>query len=80
MHKCPVLLEILAIHGIHYLYLPPYSPFFNPIEECFGYIKTVCKRDYEQYDGSTMHNAIHDAFGKVTESMIKGFYKHAGYE
>ena len=80
MHKCPVLLEILAIHGIHYLYLPPYSPFFNPIEERFGYIKTVCKRDYEQYDGSTMHNAIHDAFGKVTESMIKGFYKHAGYE
>ena len=80
VHKCPVLEETLSIHGVHYLYLPPYSPFFNPIEECFGYIKTVCKRNYKEYEGLTMKDAIHNAFGKITSVMIKGYYKHAGYE
>ena len=73
-------MEVLAVSGVHYMFLPPYSPFFNPIEECFGYIKTVCKRDYKQYQGLPIHDAIYDAFGKVTLAMIEGFYKHAGYE
>ena len=73
-------MEILQNHGIHYVFLPPYNPFFNPIEECFGYVKSSCRRFYEEFQDRPMHEAIQEAFGKVTVDMISGYYRRAGYE
>ena len=80
VHKCPVLMESLYRHGIHYMFLPPYSPFFNPIEECFGFVKTLCHRQYEQFQDVPMADAIYSAFTQVTPALVEGFFRHAGYE
>lgn len=73
-------MNLLVRRNINYLFLPPYSPFFNPIEECFGSVKSACHRYYEEYQDLPLQDAIQNAFSRVTVAMIKGFYKHAGYE
>jgi len=36
IHKMPALHEIVEAHGCLLMFLPPYSPDFNPIEESFS--------------------------------------------
>jgi transposase len=38
-HRKKILKTIAAKHGHHLLFLPPYSPDFNPIEKVFALIK-----------------------------------------
>jgi transposase len=37
--------------GVLLLYLPPYSPDFNPIEEMFGELKTYIRQVWDEYIG-----------------------------
>ena len=39
-HKVAGLAELVKARGAHLLYLPPYSPDFNPIELAFSKLKT----------------------------------------
>ncbi len=39
-HKVAGLAELVGAHGARLLYLPPYSPDFNPIELAFSKLKT----------------------------------------
>ena len=39
-HKVAGLAELVEVRGTRLLYLPPYSPDFNPIELAFGKLKT----------------------------------------
>ena len=39
VHKRETVRELIEGAGAHLLYLPPYSPDFNPIEEAFSKIK-----------------------------------------
>ncbi len=36
IHKCHALQEVLELQGHLLIFLPPYSPDFNPIEESFS--------------------------------------------
>ena len=47
IHKNPKTREILEKHGHELLYLPPYSPDFNPIEQIFGVLKRKLKNRKE---------------------------------
>lgn len=38
-HRKTYLTELAKQHGHHLLFLPPYSPDFNPIEQSFAVIK-----------------------------------------
>ena len=38
-HKSKRIQEIIAAHGCHLLYLPPYSPDLNPIEHYWAWLK-----------------------------------------
>lgn len=70
--------EIIRSKGASVLYLPPYSPEFNPIEECWSkiknYLKTLAARTKE-----LLYDAIMTAFQSVTLKDIKGWFHHAGY-
>ena len=37
-HKGPAVCQAIAATGARLLYLPPYSPDFNPIENAFGFV------------------------------------------
>jgi transposase len=42
VHRVPEVLELFRTAGILVLFLPPYSPDLNPIEETFSYVKSTC--------------------------------------
>lgn len=76
--------------GMKLLYLPTYSPDFNPIEEAFSCIKAWIRgnRDYVRSelvpdDLDTTINPyamIWDAvFGAVTPAKVEGWFKDCGY-
>ena len=47
VHHVQEVKELAKQLGIVILYLPPYSPDYNPIEETFSYVKTYLRRHDE---------------------------------
>jgi transposase len=69
--------------GVKLMYLPPYSPDLNPIEEFFAELKTFIKRNWQAFEDSPEQGF--DAFlewcvtavgGK--EGSSKGHFRHTG--
>jgi transposase len=71
--------ELIEGRGCELMYLPPYSPDLNPIEEeAFAKLKALLRRA-----GARTHEALIEAMGRalgaVTASDARGFFKHRGY-
>jgi transposase len=64
-HHSKVCKEVAIRKGFELLYVPPYSPWFNPIEGIFS----IVKREF--YKGSS----IDASFDKVTESHCNAFFQ-----
>ncbi|KAF9991510.1 hypothetical protein BGZ80_009079, partial [Entomortierella chlamydospora] len=61
IHKSPQVRELIE-EACHFCkYLPPYSPFLNPIEECWSKIKSTFKRTRLEQNES-MRARLMDAF------------------
>ena len=43
-HKGPAVCQAIAAAGARLLYLPPYSPDFNPIENAFAKLKALLRK------------------------------------
>jgi transposase len=60
------------------VYLPPYSPDLNPIEEAFAKIKALLRKARAR-----TREALLEAMGKaldaVTTTDARGFFEHRGY-
>ncbi|KIJ56999.1 hypothetical protein M422DRAFT_149841, partial [Sphaerobolus stellatus SS14] len=68
------------------IYLPPYSPDFNPIEECFSYMKSILRRHGETFrtvlaskDPVAIAGYLSDALATVTPAHAQGWFKHSNY-
>ncbi|KIK01714.1 hypothetical protein K443DRAFT_98091, partial [Laccaria amethystina LaAM-08-1] len=61
------------------VYLPPYSPDLNPIEECFSFIKHYIRHAVELGDDAAPFTFLYGALNEVTESHAIGWFKHSGY-
>ncbi|CAG8796814.1 7312_t:CDS:2, partial [Cetraspora pellucida] len=74
-HRTDVIKEAIenTIHEI--FYLPPYSPFLNPIENCFSKVKNSVARIHLR-NRETILGRINDAFNIVTEEDCKGWIRH----
>lgn len=76
-HKGPRVREMIEAAGAELLYLPPYSPNFNPIENAFAKLKALLRKAAERTrDGlwSTIGHAI-DLFGP---DECRNYYAAAG--
>jgi transposase len=77
-HKTAGIREAIEAAGCRVLYLPPYSPDLNPVENAFSKIKsrlkTLAARTVE-----ALGHAIQDAVARITASDALGFFRHAGY-
>ncbi len=69
--------------GVKLVYLPPYSPDLNPIEEFFAELKAFIKRNWHIYEenpeqgfDSFLEWSI-DVVGQRTNSA-RGHFRHAG--
>jgi transposase len=77
-HKRPQIKRMIEAAGATVLYLPPYSPDFNPIEMIWskvkGLLRTIAARTVD-----ALHDAFGNAFAAVTPNDISGCFRHCGY-
>jgi transposase len=78
-HKGPKVRQAIEAIGASLLYLPPYSPDFNPIENAFAKLKARLRKCAERtVDGlwSTIGNLV-DLF---TPQECANYFAAAGYD
>lgn len=77
-HKTPAIQEAISKAGATVLYLPPYSPDFNPIEHLWSkvkeYLRKLAARTFE-----ALSDGIAEALATVTASDCQGFFQNCGY-
>jgi transposase len=78
VHKGERVRELIEGRGCELLYLPPYSPDLNPIEEAFAKIKGVLRKA-EARNREALIEAIGRAISAVTAQDVRGFFEHCGY-
>jgi transposase len=78
VHKSERVAELIESAGAQVLYLPPYSPDLNPIEEAFSKIKNLLRKA-----GARAREVLVDAIGaalsEVSEEDARAFFEHCGY-
>jgi transposase len=60
------------------LFIPPYSPDLNPIEEAFSKVKASLRRAWAR-SRETLVEAIGRAISGVTVRDARAFFEHCGY-
>lgn len=77
-HKATKVRAIIESVGAKVVFLSPYSPDFNPIENCWSKIKEFLtsqeSRTYQQ-----LNQAISEAIKNVTDDDIVGWFTHCCY-
>jgi transposase len=77
-HKGERIRELIEERGCQLIYLPSYSPDFNPIEEAFSKIKGLVRKA-EARTKEALLEAIGWALSAVTSEDVRGFFEHCGY-
>ncbi len=77
-HKGGRVKEIIEGRGCELVYLPPYSPDFNPIEQAFSKVKGLLRRA-EARTREALVEAMGWALEAVSARDALGFFEHCGY-
>ena len=77
-HKGERVRELVESTGCKLLYLPPYSPDLNPIEEAFSKIKGILRKA-EARSREALVKAMGRALDAITLQDARGFFDHCGY-
>ena len=63
-HKGGRIREMIETAGCKLLYLPPYSPDLNKIEQCWSWLKSRIRKTLEQFD--CLRDAIEDVLRQAS--------------
>jgi transposase len=77
-HRPKRVRELIEGRGCELVYLPAYSPDYNPIEEAFAKIKNLLRKAAARTKESLVE-AIGVALSAISAQDARGFFKHAGY-
>jgi transposase len=78
-HKGPQVRAMIEAAGATLLYLPPYSPDFNPIENAFAKLKALLRKAAERtVEG--LWNAIGRLLDLFTPQECANYFAAAGYD
>ena len=77
-HKVAGVREAIEAAGARLLYLPPYSPDFNPIENLWSKIKQILRR-LAPRTGRAIAASRGHAFAAISAADCRGFFLHAQY-
>jgi transposase len=77
-HKIRGVREALEAAGARLMYLPPYSPDFNPIEPMWSKIKQILRSHAPRTDEQLL-GAARTAFQSISVADCKGFFFGARY-
>lgn len=78
-HKGERVRDLIEERGCKLIYLPPYSPDFNPIEQAFSKIKGLLRKA-EARTREVLIEAMGAALSAVSAQDASGFFRHCGYE
>lgn len=77
-HKVTGVREMIKDKGANILYLPPYSPDLNPIEQAFSKIKTLLRKAAKR-----SFDALQVAIGRIIETIrpqeCRNYFANSGY-
>ena len=78
-HKSARMAEAIRAHGAEVIFLPRYSPDFNPIEGAWSklkaYLRKVAARTPKALD-----RALARGLARITTDNARGWFNHAGYK
>ena len=77
-HKVDGLRELIESRGAQLLYLPPYSPDFNPIEQAWSKLKQLL-RGVNARALDQLEPAIAQAIAAISPQNAQAFFRHCGY-
>jgi transposase len=77
-HKVAGLAELLQTRHARLMYLPPYSPDFNPIELAWAKAKTGLRR-LKARTVATLIPALGQALSAITPQNARAWFAHCGY-
>jgi transposase len=78
-HKGPKVRALIEAAGAHLLFLPPYSPDFNPIENAFAKLKALLRKAAER-----TITGLWSAIGRIVDlfnpTECANYFAAAGYD
>jgi transposase len=77
-HHDPRVVPACAARGIRVIYLPPYSPDFNPIEPGWALQKQFVRK-HAPRDPRALRRVARRARYRVTPRHCRNWFQHAGY-
>ncbi len=77
-HKPARVRELIESRGCELIYLPAYSPEFNPIEEAFAKIKGRLRQAGARTKDALVE-VLGEALSAVSAQDAQGYFRHAGY-
>jgi len=87
IHKSEEVREMIEARGMHCVYLPPYSPDYNPMEPGFSKMKAYIRHEGQQFRAATESDdekrevltQLHNAVFSITPEDAAGWFRHSGY-
>jgi transposase len=77
-HKAPSIREAIEAVGATLVYLPPYSPDFNPIEQLFAKLKALLRKAAER-SVEDLWSRIGDLLDAFEPAECTNYFRNAGY-
>jgi transposase len=77
-HKVEGVRRLIEARGAQLLYLPPYSPDFNPIEQAWSKVKQLL-RSAKARTMEELEQAIAEALAAITPQNASAWFAHCGY-
>ena len=78
-HRVSGVREAIEAAGATRLFLPPYSPEFNPIEQAFAKLKAWLRKVAARTKDA-LWQAIADALDTFTLDECRNYFRNSGYE
>jgi len=78
VHYSTAAQEAIRAAGAEVMYLPPYSPEFNPIEKAWSKLKAALRRSVT-LTRETFDHAVTEAMDTITTNDIREWTAYAGY-
>jgi transposase len=76
-HRTEKVRELIEARGCDLVFLPPYSPDLNPVEEAFSKIKHLVRKAGER-TREALNRAIAEALKAITLRDVVGWFAHCG--
>ena len=78
VHQVAGVRERIEAVGARLLYLPPYSPDFNPIEPAWSKVKQIL-RSLKARTADALEAAVAEALAAITPENAIAWFSHCGY-